>query len=834
MGMLSVILQVAALWTGVASGMSLPSILNRSQGSTSSCRERCFEVTPSAADACSCDALCIAYNTCCHDFNELCIQPGYAWNCVKSRCGETRTNETYCNCADDCLEHRDCCTNYNVVCKGEKHWVDDQCDDTAEPECPPGFSKPPLILVSLDGYKADYLNFDKTIIPVVQKLRTCGTSARHLRPMYPTKTFPNHYSMVTGLYPESHGIIDNVIYDSEFNATFTYRGKEKLKHRWWGGQPIWITVEKQDKKSSTFFWPSGINHDLRLFTILRWLDLPPAERPIVYGLYVEQPDLNGHLYGPNSFKVKNILVYVDELVGKLMDGLKQRNLHKCVDIMFVSDHGMADVSRSRVEFLSSYLTNVDNFELVHGSSARIHPNANAAAAGHQPFDQKAVMANLTCRRPDQHFRPYLKQHLPKRLHYAFNRRIEDIHLFVDERWLVDKKESGDKDYFSGEHGYDNRYESMQAVFIGYGPSFKYKTEVDPVENIELYNLMCDLLGVMPMPNNGTHGSLNHLLRRPVHRPALPEEVSKPASCPATGAADEDPQCECDPGSYPADSLNRQLLNSVPQDNHHLPFGRPRVLLDTRYCLLHHTGFESAYSEDYRMPLWTSFTLPKSININEPSAALAQCLKPDIRIPVSKVTACKAFKSTSNLSYGYLYPPSLSRSESSMHEGLLASNIVPMYKPFKRIWKHFHDVLLKTYGNQHHGINVVSGPVFDYNADGRFDPVDKILQHTDASLLMPVPSHYFIVITSCRDEAKGPNQCEGKLEASSFILPHRPGNEESCNSDEEESRWVEELVKMHAARVRDVELLSGLDFFHQTNFAVNEIMALKTSLPTFTL
>ncbi|XP_061403973.1 ectonucleotide pyrophosphatase/phosphodiesterase family member 2-like, partial [Lethenteron reissneri] len=140
------------------------------------------------------------------------------------------------------------------------------------------FSKPPLILVSLDGYKADYLNFDKTIIPVVQKLRTCGTSARHLRPMYPTKTFPNHYSMVTGLYPESHGIIDNVIYDSEFNATFTYRGKEKLKHRWWGGQPIWITVEKQDKKSSTFFWPSGINHDLRLFTILRWLDLPPAER----------------------------------------------------------------------------------------------------------------------------------------------------------------------------------------------------------------------------------------------------------------------------------------------------------------------------------------------------------------------------------------------------------------------------------------------------------------------------------------------------------------------------------------------------------------------------
>uniref|UniRef100_A0A8C2ZKQ6 Ectonucleotide pyrophosphatase/phosphodiesterase 2 n=1 Tax=Cyclopterus lumpus TaxID=8103 RepID=A0A8C2ZKQ6_CYCLU len=247
-------------------------------------------------------------------------------------------------------------------------------------------------------------------------------------------------------------------------------------------------------------------------------------------MHSEQPDTYGHKVGPMSTEVSSLCVCV--IVGQMMDGLKQMKLHRCVNIILVGDHGMEEAHCDRTEFLSNYMTNVDDIILVPGSLGRIRSRYT-----NNPKCEKRQARNIEfyCKKADQHFKPYLKQHLPKRLHYANNRRIEEIHL------LVERKHCG----FAGDHGYDNKINSMQTIFLGYGPTFKFKTKVPAFENIELYNVMCDLLGLKPAPNNGTHGSLNHLLRSPPYKPTMPEELSRPAASGLGSAGTDDLGCSCE-------------------------------------------------------------------------------------------------------------------------------------------------------------------------------------------------------------------------------------------------------------------------------------------------
>uniref|UniRef100_A0A8C3GIS3 Autotaxin n=1 Tax=Cairina moschata TaxID=8855 RepID=A0A8C3GIS3_CAIMO len=807
------------------------------------------------------------------------------WECTKDRCGETRNDDNACHCSEDCLSRGDCCTNYQVVCKGETHWVDDDCEEIKTPECPAGFVRPPLIIFSVDGFRASYMKKGNKVMPNIEKLRSCGTHSPYMRPVYPTKTFPNLYTLATGLYPESHGIVGNSMYDPVFDASFSLRGREKFNHRWWGGQPIWITAAKQGVKAGTFFWSVVIPHERRILTILQWLTLPDNERPYVYAFYSEQPDAAGHRYGPfNSeessygsplttpkrpkrklppkrrqerpvaapkkrrMKVHRVDQYsaearrkkmmvnplreIDKTVGQLMDGLKQLKLHRCVNVIFVGDHGMEDTTCERTEFLSNYLTNVEDIILLPGSLGRIRPRSS----NNLKYDPKVIVANLTCRKPDQHFKPYLKHHLPKRLHYAYNRRIEDVHLLVDRKWHVArkavdvyKKPTG-KCFFHGDHGYDNKINSMQTVFIGYGPTFKYKTKVPPFENIELYNVMCDLLGLKPAPNNGTHGSLNHLLRANVYKPTVPDEVAKPLYPVALpSASDFDIGCTCDDKNK-LDELNKRFHVKGTEEKH-LLYGRPAVLYRTKYNILHHHDFESGYSETFLMPLWTSYTISKQAEVSGVPEHLANCVRPDLRISPGNSQSCLAYRGDKQLSYGFLFPPQLSSSAEAKYDAFLITNIIPMYPAFKKVWNYFQRVLVKRYATERNGVNVISGPIFDYDYDGLHDTPDKIKQFVEGSAI-PVPTHYYAIITSCLDFTQPADKCDGPLSVLSYILPHRPDNDESCNSMEDESKWVEDLLKMHTARVRDIEQLTSLDFFRKTSRSYTEILSLKTYLHTF--
>ncbi|XP_037606650.1 ectonucleotide pyrophosphatase/phosphodiesterase family member 1 [Sebastes umbrosus] len=726
-------------------------------------------------------------------------------------------------------------------------WLQTGGEEIQESMCPPGFSRPPLILLSLDGFRAEYLKDHSSHIPVINKLRNNGTTTPHMRPVYPTKTFPNHYSIVTGLYPESHGIVDNKMYDVNQNALFSLKTNEKFNPKWYQGEPVWLTAMRQKLKAGTFFWPGSdvpingtfpdfykrfdktITFEQRLSTVFEWLSLPQGERPDFYTLYLDEPDQSGHRHGPASSQVVQALENVDKIVGMLMDGLLERNLHRCANIMIISDHGMEEASCEKAAYVSTYFPEADGFSVIQGPAARIRPTR--LPEDFFSFDYDGVVKNLSCRMPDQPMRPYLKEHLPKRFHFANNKRIERGHLYMKEGWQAALNSQQIKYCTGGFHGSDNLFTHMQAIFIGYGPAFKTNTVVPPFENIELYNLMCDLLSIRPAPNNGTHGSLNHLLKRPLHLPVHPAQLSHDTPCEASDPVRaDDLQCSCTSQNKTAEAdMNRDLIstNSTVKASlrrlHH-PFGTPRVVQpDAKFCLLHQSSYLSGYSRDRLMPLWVSYTIQPLTGVRPLSPASEECVRADVRIPPASSQLCLRYRNDPALSFGLLHPPNLS-ANGPESDSLITSNMAPMFPAFKDVWTHVHDVLLPKYSQQLNGVNVMSGPIFDEDFDGNVDALMAVSGHE-----APIPTHFYMILTSCGNSAFSPVSCEGPLQAKSFILPHRPDHTESC-ADGLDLAWVEDWLQLHTARVRDIELLAGLSFYHD-RLSVEETLQLKTLIQT---
>uniref|UniRef100_A0A8C6SRT6 Ectonucleotide pyrophosphatase/phosphodiesterase 1 n=1 Tax=Neogobius melanostomus TaxID=47308 RepID=A0A8C6SRT6_9GOBI len=703
-----------------------------------------------------------------------------------------------------------------------KVWLQDRFEDIQQPQCPPGFTKPPLILVSLDGFRAEYLKDHSSHIPVINALRKYGTSTPHMRPVYPTKTFPNHYSIVTGLYPESHGIVDNKMYDVKRNAFFSLKTNEKFNAEWYQGEPVWVTAMRQNLKTATFFWPGSdvnitgtfptfyhmydqkVNFEKRVTTMFEWLELPEGQRPDFLTLYMDEPDSSGHRHGPGSKQVVEALENVDRILGMFMDGLKERNLHNCVNLIVVSDHGMEEATCDKAVFVSSYVNDTEGFTVIQGPAARIRPSRLPEEYSTCEF---LLIPNcpFPCRTHDQAMRPYLKEHLPKRFHFAHHERIERGHLYMKEGWQAAMRKTEMKYCSGGFHGSDNVFKNMQAIFIGYGPGFKHKTVVPPFENIEVYNLMCDLLGIRPAPNNGTHGSLNHLLKTTFYQPVHPAPLSHDTPCDASNPTpSDDRQCSCT--NQTEDMVFENALHLLFSDStkaqlrkQHHPFGAPHVVQpDIPFCLLHHRDFLSGYSQDRLLPLWVSYTIPRLVSELDP--AVVHCVRADVRISPSQSQMCSRYGNDTELTFGLL---------------TLLSTLTGS------VWELFHSTLLPKYSQQLNGVNVISGPIFDEDFDGNVDKPKPIVDSR-----APTPTHFFLILTSCGNSSLSPGSCSGPLRVQSFILPHRPDHSENCGV----KHGAEEWMKLHTARVRDVELLSGLSFYH-SRISVDETLQLKTYLQT---
>ena len=392
--------------------------------------------------------------------------------------------------------------------------------------------KPTVILISIDGFRADYL--DKYSAPTLSLLAGQGVRAKWMTPAFPSLTFPNHYTIATGLYPDNNGIVGNNIYAPEFKQTFTMSKREEVQNgRWWLGEPIWVTAEKQGQRAAAFFFPGTeaeiagkrlsywktyddkIQNFERVDTALSWLDLPLEKRPTMIILYFGDVDHAGHEAGPDSEDVKRAIAKVDESLGRLVEGLKSREVFDRVNLIIVSDHGMARMDPRQAVLLDDYF-DVGQVETVVWNAAMAHIFFKADS---KPEIQEKIYSTLKSKAPKQ-VKIYRKQELPERFHYGKSGRIGDIVAVVDEGWLMTSRNryrapepaAGGVVRYSGEHGYDNQLESMRALFVAHGPSFKKEKVVEPFENVDVYNVMAKILGLKPAVNDGGDATAKAVLR----------------------------------------------------------------------------------------------------------------------------------------------------------------------------------------------------------------------------------------------------------------------------------------------------------------------------------
>ena len=368
----------------------------------------------------------------------------------------------------------------------------------------------PLILISIDGFRWDY--FDKIDTPNFDRLIANGSKADGLKTVYPSKTFPNHTSIVTGNYPSNHGIISNYFYDpdtTKFGKRPFYIGAGSTAARdgrWINAEPVWVTVEKQAKRAMIMFWPMsdaeimGIrpskyyvyNEDPtnldRMDQILSWLLHTGNARPSFLASYFSVVDSKGHSYGPDGDETIEAIRVVDKAIGHLIDGLEAQNILNEVNIMIVSDHGMTETPDTKVINIADYINLDDVVTVGGGPFMEIRPNEGKLESVYQ------ALQNI------DNTQVFKKENIPDKFNYKNNNRIEPILLLADEHWSI---MTPGRTPIAGSHGYDPDYQSMNGIFIAHGPAFKSGFSGPEIHNIHLYEMMCKILGVVPANNDGS-------------------------------------------------------------------------------------------------------------------------------------------------------------------------------------------------------------------------------------------------------------------------------------------------------------------------------------------
>ena len=393
------------------------------------------------------------------------------------------------------------------------------CSTPAPKPSPKTYS--PLILISIDGFRADY--FDRGLTPTLRTLANEGVHAKSMRPSFPSLTFPNHYTLVTGLYPDHHGMVGNSMWDAELGK-FGLSNKEAGRdRRWWdGGEPIWVSADKQGLRTATMFWPGSeadihgyrpdyykpfdgkASADQRVDQVLAWLDLPAAERPQFITLYLDQVDHQGHDHGPDSPEVAQALRNTDAALSRFFDELKKRDLYKNANIIVVSDHGMAATKESQ-DIILDRLVDLHDVDIVSlGVVGGVNPKPGRVAAV-----EKALLA------PHEHVSCWRKSEVPARLHYGSHPRVPAIVCLAEDGWKIGTqamRDRSDRHIEGGEHGYDNADPNMRALFIAHGPAFKQGLTVAEFDNIHVYPLLARLLGIKPEANDGDAAVTAPMLR----------------------------------------------------------------------------------------------------------------------------------------------------------------------------------------------------------------------------------------------------------------------------------------------------------------------------------
>ena len=364
-----------------------------------------------------------------------------------------------------------------------------------------------VVIVSFDGFRYDYTSLAET--PNFDRLAEKGVKADGLIPVFPSLTFPNHYSIATGAYAGTHNITGNSFYDKKYEKKYSMYERNTVRDpKFYKAEPIWVTAERQGVQSASYFWvgteapvkghsPSifkyydgSVTFESRVDSVISWFKLPEKQRPRLIMLYFSEPDHTGHNVGTSHPDIHATVEEMDSLLGYLMESLEKLEIYDKLNMFVLSDHGMADVSSERLIILDDYISRMDDI-YINGSGS------------HVQFDfkkdqEKYAEAFLEELKGISHCQSWKKEEIPERFHFV-NGNTGDYLLLADEGWFITTRSKMDESPFMlrGMHGYDPELLSMQGIFYAVGANIMEGIQIPEFENIHIYPLICRLLDISP-------------------------------------------------------------------------------------------------------------------------------------------------------------------------------------------------------------------------------------------------------------------------------------------------------------------------------------------------
>ena len=363
-----------------------------------------------------------------------------------------------------------------------------------------------VVILSLDAFRWDYSEIANT--PNLNSIAKNGLKAQALIPCYPTKTFPNHYSMATGLYPNNHGIVENRFFDPKLGFYAIGDRNAVENPAFYGGEPFWLTAEKQGLTAATFFWvgsetpiggsyptfwkkyDSKVTMEQKIDTVIHWLNLPINERPRLIAWYSPEPDWTAHRDGATGAQTMAVVEQLDSLLGIFLAKLKELPHANKINFIVVSDHGMADISPSRYVNLNQYVKR-DWFDVITGG------NPVYSVTPKTEYREQAIAALKSI----SNLKVWERHEVPERLHYGSNPRIQDIIIEAEKGYSVGFSDDSSR-YTGAAHGYDNANPDMHGIFYAQGPSFKKGYTTKAFINVNIYSIITHILKLKPAENDG--------------------------------------------------------------------------------------------------------------------------------------------------------------------------------------------------------------------------------------------------------------------------------------------------------------------------------------------
>jgi len=364
-------------------------------------------------------------------------------------------------------------------------------------------SVPTTILVSLDGFRWDYLQ--KTESSYLNKVADEGVRALSLKPVFPTSTFPSHYSIITGRHPDNHGIIANNFHDLFSGERFSLGTPSVYDSRWWRGEAFWETAKLNGIKTASYFWPgselSDANrrpdfyekyeharpYEKRVEGVLRWLTLPENVRPRFITLYFDATDSKAHSHGINSSELNQAVELVSEMVRKLDEGLANLGIRDSVNLIILSDHGMTEIDSSRIINLREIIPDDDVYISALGPYAFV-----------QPPKYKIGTTYTILQKNEKGYKTFFKDEMPVNYNYSTNPILTEIILVAEIGWLLQTDYRWTGTYLAT-HGYDNSHLDMHGIFIARGPSFKNGYLTGSLNAVDIYPMLCEIYKIRPAP-----------------------------------------------------------------------------------------------------------------------------------------------------------------------------------------------------------------------------------------------------------------------------------------------------------------------------------------------